>query len=253
MKKRMISVVALVIFAIACETNAKEKDKPSPTYDAVNRKITVDGNVGDWKGIKKAVVKGEDHLWFGQGMTREKWGGDKDLSYTWRATWSGDKLYFLFEVNDDKLIDPAGQPNSYLNDCIEILLDHKNRGGKRYVERDGKKTLRGYEMHFLPSSPHLVFLDDALSPLYPMNKPQNATFKKDWAGEVKAKKMPTGYVMEIGLSVPGVKLGEGTVMGIDTDVCDDDGKGRKALQIWTGKQVEFWVTMEHYGKLRLVE
>ena len=34
---------------------------------------------------------------------------------------------------------------------------------------------------------------------------------------------------------------------------DDDGDGRKSLQIWTGRQVDFWITMDHYGKLRLVD
>ncbi len=50
-------------------------------------------------------------------MTREKWRGNEDLSYRWRAAWSGDKLYFLFEVTDDRVI-PAGQTSSYLCDCI---------------------------------------------------------------------------------------------------------------------------------------
>ena len=48
-------------------------------------------------------------------------------------------------------------------------------------------------------------------------------------------------------------VGAGTVLGVETDVCDDDGDGRKSLQIWTGRQVDFWITMDHYGKLRLVE
>ena len=59
--------------------------------------------------------------------------------------------------------------------------------------------------------------------------------------------------MEIGFSIPGVTLQSGTVLGLDTGVCDDDGDGRKSLQIGTGKQVDFWITMDHYGKLRLVE
>lgn len=156
-------------------------------------------------------------------------------------------------MTDDKLVDPPTQPNSFLNDCIEILLDHKNRGGRRYLEDGDRKTLRGYEMHFLPSSLPLVFLDDSLSPMYPMEKPQNALFEKQWSGEVKVKKTQAGYIMEIGFSIPGVELQPGTELGVETDVCDGDGDGRKSLQIWTGRQVDFWITMDHYGKLRLVE
>ena len=39
--------------------------------------------------------------------------------------------------------------------------------------------------------------------------------------------------------------------GLDTDTCDDDGEGRKSLQIWSGKQVDFWLTMDHYGRVTL--
>ena len=183
------------VLAATCEDEAGGRyidvgliDTARPSYDAVRRQIVVDGKADDWHGIKEAVVAGPDHLWFGQGMTPDKWHGNRDLSYRWRAAWFADKVYFLFEVTDDKLVDPPTQPNSFLNDCIEILLDHKNRGGERYVEDGDQKTLRGFEMHFLPSSPPLVFVDDSLSPMYPMKKPQNDLFEKDWSGEVKVKK-----------------------------------------------------------------
>ena len=254
MTRSAIFAICVLLAAATCENEAADRiDTARPSYDAVHRQIVVDGNADDWRDVKAAVVAGKDHLWFGQGMTPDKWHGNRDLSYKWRAVWFADKIYFLFEVTDDKFVDPPTQPNSFLNDCIEILLDHKNRGGKRYVEDGDQKTLRGFEMHFLPSSPPLVFVDDSLSPMYPMKKPQNALFEKDWSGEVKVKKTPAGYLMEIGFSIPGVKLQKGTVMGLDTDVCDDDGNGRESLQIWTGKQVDFWITMDDYGKLRLVE
>ncbi len=246
------------VIAATCEDEAGGRyidvgliETARPRYDAPQRKIVVDGNTDDWQGSQEAQVAGPDHLWFGQGMTPDKWHGNQDLSYRWRAAWFGNKLYFLFEVTDDKLIDPPTQPNSFLNDCIEILLDHQNRGGERFVERDGRKTLRGFEMHFLPSSPPLVFVDDSLSPMYPLEKPQNDLFEKDWSGEIKVKTTPHGYIAEIGFAIPGVTLAKDMELGIDTDVCDDDGGGRKSLQLWTGRQVDFWLTMDHYGHLRL--
>ena len=257
--KRCIAWIGMVLcagFMPGCSKEDRDRpqldlDRPSPTYDIVKREITVDGGVADWEGVAENAVKGPNHLWFGQDMTPDKWRGDKDHSYSWRATWNGNKLYFLFEVTDDIVIDPPQQPNSFLNDCIEILIDPKNKGGRRFDETGGKKTLHGYEMHFLPGKRQLVFVDDALSPLYPIASPQNELFKKQWNGETAFRKTQTGYVMEIAFSIPGIQLKPGMVMGMDTDTCDDDGASRKSLQIWTGKQVDFWVTMDHYGKVTL--
>jgi hypothetical protein len=40
-------------------------------------------------------------------------------------------------------------------------------------------------------------------------------------------------------------------------VGDDDGNGRKSLLLWTrkwtGKQVDFWITMDYYRQMTLVE
>jgi len=219
----------------------------------VKRAITVDADISDWQGVTANRVDGPEHLWFGQDMTPEKWKGNADHSYQWRAAWSGNKLYFLFEVTDDIVVDPAQQPNSFLNDCIEILLDPRNQGGPRFDEEDGKKTLHGYEMHFLPSEGQLVFVDDALSPMYPMTNPQTDLFHEKWAGETAVRKTGTGYVMEIAFAIPGVELKPGLVMGMEIGIGDDDGQGRKSLQTWTGKQVDFWLTMDHYGKVTLID
>lgn len=239
----------LLVCACAGCASIKSNESPIPAYEITKRTITVDANRSDWEGIPVNRVAGPEHLWFGQGITPEQWMGDADHSYQWRAAWAGNKLYFLFEVTDDIVVDPAQQPNSYLNDCIEILLDPHNQGGPLWVENaDGSKTFNGYEMHFLPSEGQPVFIDD-----YVMNKPQTERFNKTWAGETATRKTETGYVMEIGFSIPDVELKSGMVMGLDTDTCDDDGQSRKSLQIWASGQVEFWLTMDHYGKVTLVD
>ena len=221
-------------------------------YSFKNSEITVDAKMDDWKDIIENRVEGSDHLWFGQNMTPEKWHGNSDLSYSWKGAWNGNKIYFLFEVTDNIVMQNPQQPNSFLNDAIEILLDHKNSGGPRVLIENDKKVLRGYEMHFLPTKKVMAFVDDALSPMYPIDNPQTDYFVKTWAGEAEVKMTKTGYVMEIGFEIPGLSLGEGMIFGIDTDVCDDDGNGRKSLQIWSGKQVDFWKTMDHYGQIELV-
>ncbi len=234
-------------------SSIKTNESTEPIYDIAKRAIAVDADISDWEGVAANHVEGREHLWYGQGMTPEKWKGDADHSFQWRAAWFENKLYFLIEATDDIVVDPAQQPNSFLNDCIEILIDPGNQGGPRFDEGDGQKTLNGYELHFLPSKGQLAFIDDALSPMYPMDHPQNELFREGWAGQTAARKTDSGYIMEIAFSIPGVALKPGMVMGMEIGIGDDDGEGRKSLQIWTGRQVDFWLTMDHYGKVTLTD
>jgi hypothetical protein len=216
------------------------------------REITVDGDVADWSGATWYDVSNAGSQWLGQGITAEGWSGPSDLSYRWAGSWDGKgKLYFIFDVTDDCVISPPAQPNSFLNDCVELMIDYNHSGGPRFTEVTGEKVLRGYEMHFLPTQPPLVFVDDRLSPMYPMAKPQNDLFRNQYAGEIAVRRNARGYVMEIGFKLPGTAVGDGTMLGIDTDVCDDDGKGRESLLIWHSGQVNFWLTMDHYGTVVL--
>ena len=193
-------------------TEATEQVAAQPAaYQVVRCKITVDGDPSDWKTIPPVLVRGEEHLWFGQGMTRKQWRGNDDLSYSWRAAWWGDKLYFLVEVTDDKVLGPE-RPSSFLCDGLEIYLDYGNRGGRRVKVLDGRadwfakfdpKELMGYEMHFLPSSPPRVYLDHRAK--YATDSPHNAEFARRWQGEIAAKRTKTGYLLEIGFSVPELR------------------------------------------------
>jgi hypothetical protein len=237
-----------VILFVGCAQNRTA----SHQYIFWEQGIGVDGDLSEWQNARWHNVSKAENQWLGQGITREGWHGPKDLSYSWAGAWDGkETLYFAFKVNDDIVIDPPAQPNSFLNDCIEIMIDLQNNKGPRCTELNGKKELRGYEMHFLPMNKPLVFVDDTLSPMYPLKNPQNDLFRSAYAGEIAVKKQDSGYVAEIGLKIPGIPLGDGTILGIDTDVCDDDGKGRESLLIWHSGQVDFWITMDHYGKVIL--
>jgi hypothetical protein len=218
-------------------------------YMIEEQKVKVDGLAGDWQSIQGNLVDEPGNLWIGQGMVPENWEGTEDLSFQWKACRSGNKLYFLFEVRDHILVEPATQPNSYLNDCVEIMLDPWNLEGSRFSVTDAGKVLHGYEMHFLPAAPNHVFLDDSLAPGYPMEAAQDDLFRREWRGEVACARTPWGYQLEIGFEVPGFKITPGTVMGLDVDICDDDGEGRKSLLIWSGTENEFWLTMDEYPKV----
>lgn len=245
--------------ALAFAAGGYAEDRQRPTCEVPSRNISVDGLTNDWEGITPQSVQGEQHLWFGQGMTRDQWRDDHDLSYAWRAAWHDHRLYFLIEVTDDKVVEP-NQPSSYLCDCVEIYLDPFKRGGQRVQVLDGRadwfdkcdpQELKGYELHFLPSEPPRVFLDH--TDRYALEKPHTERFQRDWHGSVASKRTETGYVMEIGLVVPDLDLRSGLKLGAEIGVCDDDGQGRESILMWTGTKSDFWLVMDDYGILTLGE
>lgn len=257
---RSICFIILSSTLASCSYN-KEKTKDAiqanNEYKIDSNNITVDGNTTDWDSIPVISVETKDHLWFGEGLPEGAWQGTSDLSFNWKIAHRDGKLFFLFRVKDDTLSN-FNQQHSWMNDCIEIYLDHQNIGSDRITEikaantledRKGKR-LRGHELHFLPSTNPKVFLDDT-EQVYYTDSAQTSVFKKQWHGEVVTKKTGDGYLMEIGFAMPNYYAQAGQKIGVDVAVCDDDGKGRKSLLIWSGYKGEFWLTMDNFKKMVL--
>jgi hypothetical protein len=251
--------VRVLGLALAYAVGGLAEDRQQPTCEVPSRSISVDGMTNDWDGITPQAVHGEHHLWFGQGMSRDKWRDNNDLSYQWRATWHDHRLFFLIEVTDDKVAEP-NQASSYLCDCVEIYLDPLLRGGQRVQVLDGRanwfdkcdpQELKGYELHFLPSDPPRVYLDH--TDRYALEKPHTERFQQDWQGSVVTKPTESGYVMEIGFEIPQLDLRAGLQLGAEIGVCDDDGQGRESILMWTGTKADFWLVMNDYGILTLGE
>ena len=257
----MLCISAPLLGITGCIAGKTAGDKPL-SYDAVRRNIIVDGDASDWEGIKGNAVRGEKQLWIAEKelLIRKSWHGNEDHSFNWRSAWDGNRFYFLVEVTDDHVQPGPAEPFSWLNECVEIQIDPKNQEGQRItgvvaatpVEERIGKPINGYEMHFLFDSPPKVYLDDTKA-VYRIEDDQNAMFADKWDGQIKARKTDKGYLLEIGFSVPGLKLKPGKVVGVELAVGDNDGASRKSLMTWTGKQVEFWITMDHFGKMTLVK
>lgn len=244
---RKLAVALVIILSFSC--SSEKKTKEGYIYIIQNQSINVDGNLDDWIDIKGNKVENSDRLWIGQGLKVENWNGKKDLSFEWKSCWSEDMLYFLFDVQDNILVEPALQPNSFLNDCIEIMLDPKNVRGPRFTVENVTKNLIGYEMHFLPAVPNHVFLNDSMAPMYHLELEQDSLFESKWNGLISCSKKGKGYILEIGFKVPDLKIVPGLMLGLDVAVCDDDGAGRKSLMIWSGTKSEFWLNMDEYPKV----
>jgi hypothetical protein len=236
---------------------------PAPTsptasdYVMKNQEIVVDGNPDDWKDINAISINSKENLWFGEGLPEGEWKGEDDLSFQWRGTHHDGKLFFLIEVRDDTLSN-FDQGYAWMNDCVEIHVDHQGLKGDRIIgintensfeDRLGKR-LRGHEMQFLPSEPAKVYFDDSRS-VYYTDSVQTALLIKDWHGSVVSRKTDWGYLIEIGFAIPNFYVQSGQTMGMDLAVCDDDGKGRKSLLLWSGFKGPFWLTMDNFKQIVL--
>jgi len=238
-------ILVFIVLEICFSSNTKTAN--SQIYKAIEYAIAIDADTSDWQGILFETINKKTHLWVGQGMLVENWEGLNDLSFTWRAAWKSNKIYFLFVVTDNK-ISPFNRPNSWLNDCVEICIDPKLTRGMRKEIKNEKVILNGYETHFLPMLPPHAFMYDDHSPYF-LEKPQDDDFKNLWNGEIAVNYTESGYILELGFSIPETSLQKGTVLGIEIAVCDDDGNSRKSLLTWTGIQNDYWVKMDKYGKL----
>ena len=167
-------IFLIVIFIFTTQVTISQNN----IYQVVNKAITVDADTTDWSNVLINRVFEASHLWVGQGMYKENWKDPADLSFTRKAARQDNKLYFLFVVTDD-VISKFDQPNTWLNDCVEICLDPHNSKGIRKETKDGKVVLHGYEMHFLPSQQAHAFVHDDQS-LYFTNQNQDQNFKNNW-------------------------------------------------------------------------
>jgi len=247
--------------ALQCHSDKQIKARQSVTkqigYAVKKQKITVDGNTGDWANIEAVKISDSNNLWIGDGVPKGNWKGSQDLSFSWKIAHNDGKLFFLIEVKDDSL-SGFNQEFAWLNDCVEIHLDHQHLKGNRIEGINSKSSLKdrfgkrlyGHEMQFLPSIAPKVFFDDSKQ-IYYTNAPQTDAFEKDWHGEVVTKRVVGGYVMEIGFALPNFYAASSQKMGVEIAVCDDDGKGRKTLMTSSGFQGEFWLTMDNFIQLDL--
>ncbi len=239
------------------KTTTKHAVKAGEKYQVKKQKIVVNGDVDDWANILSVEVNGRNHLWLGEGLPEGNWHGNQDLSFSWKIVHDAGKLFFLIEVKDDTSSN-FNQKFAWLNDCVEIHLDHQHLKGNRIEGINSKSTLEdrygkrlfGHEMQFLPSIPTKVFFDDTKQAYY-TNAPQTDAFEKEWHGEVVTKRVMGGYVMEIGFAIPNFFASSSQKMGVDIAVCDDDGKGRKSLMVAGGFKGEFWLTMDNFIQLVL--
>jgi hypothetical protein len=210
-------------------------------YQAPGRAITVDGQTDDWAGVPAYRVSGLDHCWWG--LPREAMQGDDDCSYTWRAAWQGNRIFFLVEVRDQTVLEPEEQ-HSYHNDSVEIFVAPGPTVGPR-TEPGG--IIHGYELHFQGFAENQAFCTR-------YDQAQMQLFLDTFAGEMSLQRHEGGYRLEVGFTTPRLELTPGSTVGLWFAINDDDGadKGRETQMILEPTTIHFWSHLEPWARLAIV-
>ena len=218
--------------------------KPVDAYSVAHQKITVDGSFDDWTGIPFVEMNKEEHLFvWDETLSKNNWNGPEDFSVRWRAAWFENKLYFQIQVTDDVLAEPA-HANTWGCDSTELFFDPTNSNGKK------SDNAVGYEIHWGPWSPEHVWID-AVG--FDRATPGTQEYKNIFNGESVLRLTDTGYAVEAGLSLPGIDLEAGTVIGMEFVSNDDDGSTRES-QMTMNQNVgptPFWDDMSNFIDLYL--
>jgi VCBS repeat-containing protein len=160
---------------------------------------------------------------------------DSDLSGNWRAMWDSSNLYVYVSVLDDTDVhDNADNP--WDDDSVEIYVDADNSKGTSY---DG---VNDYQYGF---------------------ERTDGTVYTGYSSVTNTSgiqfSMPTqsgGYVLEVSIpwSTLGVSVSQGSLVGLDVHVNDDDdgGSTRECKKAWFAITDDSWGDPSTFGTVELV-
>jgi hypothetical protein len=79
---------------------------------------------GDWTDLPTPSERPAQYVVYGKG----NWGGEDDLSGSFRIAWDQDYLYIAVKVRDHQYVQESAGKDLFKGDSIEILLDTNVRG-----------------------------------------------------------------------------------------------------------------------------
>ena len=213
------------------------------TSSSATKKYAADVNVTVIKTIKGTAtaptIDGTiDAMWNDHGSENlgvKLFGGAKntgpsDLSANYKATMDGTNIYFLVEVNDDKLVHDSPDSTTWNDDKVEIYIDYGNDKSATYGNND-------HSFGFVYGNPIFYY------------GPGNGV-----GGKFSIKERTGGYVVEV--SVPWSSIGGipayGDFIGIEVMVSDDDDGGDRDSKIsWNDPTDNAWNKPSVFGTAKL--
>ncbi len=184
---------------------------------------TIDGDLGDeWVDVEaKEIPEVTMSALIQEAGT---WTNDADCHSYYRVAWNADGIYFFGRVIDQVVTGDADEANSHNNDCFEIYFDGDNSKASPYDANDVQWRW-----------------------VYGITE-----ITSGWADKGTWEWLATddGYNFELAIPVaelvkgdPPVQLfdlAEGTVIGWEVQVADNDGAGRETMTKWWAADNNSW-------------
>ncbi len=158
---------------------------------------------------------------------------DSDLSGTWRALWDSTNLYYLVEVTDDTLNNDSN--NAWDDDSVELYIDADNSKGTSY---DGVNDYQ-YVFRYNDGTIHLGS--------------SSATNTEGIDFTIVATANGYNFEVSIPWSTLGVTAAQGSLIGTDVHVDDDDdGGSRDGKKAWFAIVDDSWTDPNTFATAELV-
>ena len=197
---------------------------------------TIDGILGadEYAGATPVVVDGHTGV-YNIPSGDDTW-EEGDHSYTYWVTHDDEAVYIGVDVTDDEIFTDTAEAGSedgqtWVDDSIEIFFDpdESNDAGR------GGQNFEGQYV-FTPNGARRD------------NEANNPTFGKDADWFAETQETDKGYVIEFKVKKSALLSPEdGSTLGFNVALNDDDGTGRKAQLNWSGRPHSEFT----YGKLTL--
>jgi hypothetical protein len=242
-----VTQIAGIIQKAKGGVKAKQLRRTTPaTIIPAAKPPVIDGNEDEaWSAApryKLANVIGS----FSSGESCSSPSSPNDLSAEYRAMWDENNLYLLVDVTDDVLVNdtnhdqPITLPSGsvavpwWYDDSVEVYIDADNSKSNQYDNDDAQ-----YHFDW-----------DKTKPTIGVHNQHGQLENIEFAMVIT----PTGYRTEIKFpwATLGRKLATGATIGLDVQVNDSDGGGKRDHKItWNDKQDTAWSNPQAFGNAEL--
>ncbi len=249
MNQRKLITLALYLFAASTTAGESGKEARQTLYEAPLAQLAprIDGTADD-KAWQAAPWRPVDQRWLGPEYSAE------DFRGRYRAVWTPERLYILFEFVDDVLIDRYRDPlvQYWDDDTLEVFIDEDHSGGD-------------HQYHHNAFAYHLS-LDNQAIDIGTDRQPRayNDHVESAWkqhdgqvTWEVSIRVFDDSYVDDKPDNRP-VELAAGKLLGFMLAYCDNDGSEIRenfigSVPIDGPQKDRGWIDAGAFGSLRLVE
>ncbi|HEX7597361.1 MAG TPA: sugar-binding protein, partial [Polyangia bacterium] len=209
------------LLPLAQQRHRSNPNTPDLSAAQVAQPVTIDGDLGEWKGLPCFDANRADQVSFGDPA---QWGGPQDLSGRVCYAWDAQNLYVGFQIWDDQIVQVNSGANLWQGDHVELWFDTQ-------LQLDFDSDQPGADDFQVGVSPGDF---KAVKPDFYIFTPAMAP--SSWQGQVEYAVIPTadGYTGEVKLPAAvlrGLRLFPDNTIGVSFEPSDTDTPGASAQEM----------------------